>query len=267
MNTRIPRPLRRAARAVLGSYTEPVYYGVMYWWARMTDPRMWESVRRLQAMRDSAQAERCFVIGNGPSLNRMDLSPLRDEVTFGQNRIYMMFEKLGFTTSYLVSVNKLFLEQVGDEIAALPCPKFISYRARDDIRFTDDMAFVFPHFGPRFSIDASLGMWEGSTVTNMTLQLAYHFGFRTVILIGVDHYFATPGDPHKLVVSEGGDPNHFDPNYFDKGFQWHLPDLRTSEVGYLLAKDAFERDGRRVLDATVDGTLQVFEKIDYETLF
>ena len=179
----------------------------------------------------------------------------------------MLFEKLGFATTYLVSVNRLFIEQVAEEIAALPCPKFISYRARDDIRFTDDMAFIFPHAGPAFRTDASLGMWEGSTVTNMTLQLAYHIGFRTVILVGVDHHFTTRGDPHREVVSEGGDPDHFDPGYFGKGFRWQLPDLETSEVGYRLAKEAFERDGRRVVDATVGGKLQVFEKVDYASLF
>lgn len=34
-----------------------------------------------------------------------------------------------------------------------------------------------------------------------------------------------------------------------------------------MAREAFERDGRRVLDATVGGKLTVFPKVGYETLF
>ena len=53
----------------------------------------------------------------------MDLSPLRHEITFGLNRIYLLFPEVGFTTTYLVSVNDLVLQQCADEIKALPLPK------------------------------------------------------------------------------------------------------------------------------------------------
>jgi hypothetical protein len=39
------------------------------------------------------------------------------------------------------------------------------------------------------------------------------------------------------------------------------------ELGYRMAKFAFERDRRRVFDATIGGALDIFEKADYETLF
>ena len=71
---------------------------------------------------------------------------------------------------------------------------------------------------------------EGATVTNFALQIAFHMGFEKVVLIGVDHNFASKGDANKTVVSEGDDPNHFMPNYFGKGVKWQLPDLDTSEV-------------------------------------
>ena len=99
------------------------------------------------------------------------------------------------------------------------------------------------------------------------MQLAYHMGFSEVILLGVDHSFTMQGKPHTAVVSEGDDPNHFAPNYFGKGFKWQLPDLETSEIAYRMAKQAFESDGRRIVDATIGGKLTVFPKVDYETLF
>jgi hypothetical protein len=99
------------------------------------------------------------------------------------------------------------------------------------------------------------------------MQLAWFMGFATVILIGVDHDFATKGEPGKVVVSAGDDPNHFDPRYFGKGFRWELPNLPTSEQAYRIARDHFEAHGRRVLDATVGGKLEVFDKVAYESLF
>ena len=95
-------------------------------------------------------------------------------------------------------------------------------------------------------------VWEGATVTNVALQLAFHMGFRQVILIGVDHSYDAKGKPNTTVVSQGDDPNHFSPAYFGKGFRWQLPDLDTSELGYAMVRDGFERAGRQVLDATVE---------------
>ena len=39
---------------------------------------------------------RCFVIGNGPSLNKLDMTKLKDEVTIGSNGLYLNYEKMGF---------------------------------------------------------------------------------------------------------------------------------------------------------------------------
>jgi hypothetical protein len=99
------------------------------------------------------------------------------------------------------------------------------------------------------------------------MQVAYYLGFQKVILVGVDHSFVTQGKPHTTVVSQGDDPNHFDPQYFGKGFRWQLPDLETSEMTYRIAKWQFENTGREIVDATVDGKLQVFPKVDYHLLF
>lgn len=228
-----------------------------------------ESRRRLGELQDIHKGQRGFIIGNGPSLKQTDLSKLRDEVTFGMNRIYLMFPDLGFTTTYFASINDLVIEQCAEEIAALPMPKFISWHSnRHFLRFPADMHFLYTTYtGPQFAYDITRRIWEGATVTNVALQLAFWMGFEQVILIGVDHNFTSKGEANKTVVSDGADPNHFDPRYFGKGFRWQLPDLDTSEVGYRMAKEAYERAGRQVLDATVGGNLTIFPKVDYNSLF
>ena len=249
-----------------------------YWWyrnrgrhvaAKTIRPRWYNSRRQIHSLHNSHAGERCFIIGNGPSLRQTDMTRLRGEFTFGLNRIYLIFPELGFTTSCLVSVNDLVLEQCASEMKALPLPKYLTWRSRR--WFSDDPQAVFvdtDFTGPEsFSPVATGRVFEGFTVTYVALQLAYHMGFKEAILIGVDHNFATRGPANETVVSQGDDPNHFAPNYFGAGFKWQLPDLEGSERAYTLARSAFERDGRRVVDATVGGHLTIFPKVDYNSLF
>jgi hypothetical protein len=101
-------------------------------------------------------------------------------------------------------------------------------------------------------------------VTYVAMQLAFHLGFSRVAIIGVDHRFKAEGAPTEMVVSDGADPNHFDPNYFGKGVKWALPDLDQSETAYRLANTAYWRADREIYDATVGGALTVFPKITLE---
>lgn len=224
---------------------------------------------RLFELKDIHKGKRAFIIGNGPSLKQTNLAKLKTEYTFGLNRIYLMFPELGFGTTYFVSVNDLVIEQCAGEISALSMPKFLSWRSH---RFFPSgpipATFLYTTYdNPAFTRDVRHRVWESATVTFVALQLAFHMGFKQVILVGVDHNSNVPGKANSTIVSQGDDPNHFAPGYFGKGFRWQLPDFETSEIGYRLARQAYERDGRQVLDATIGGKLTIFPKIEYGSLF
>jgi tetratricopeptide (TPR) repeat protein len=225
------------------------------------------SSRYLKHYKDYHSGQRCVIIGNGPSLNNMDLSFLKNEITFGLNRIYLLFDKLNFMPTYYVSVNQLVIEQSIDEIYKIQAPKFLSLKSLPFVKKPADIIFLKKCNNPSFSKDPREGLWEGYTVTYVAMQLAYFMGFNEVILIGVDHHFKANGSPNAEVISEGDDPNHFHPSYFGKGTRWHLPDLKNSELAYSYAKLGFENDGRRIIDATLNGKLQVFPKQNYQKLF
>ncbi|GJQ52967.1 MAG: hypothetical protein HKUEN02_18140 [Anaerolineaceae bacterium] len=251
-----------------------------------------ESISRLAALKDVHKGKRAFIIGNGPSLKQTDMSKLKNEITFGMNRIYLAFPEWGFTTSYLCVTNDLVVEQFVDDISALPIPKFIAWRSHRHFKaqFSNSQfsnspipespvsnlqspssslpTFIYTTYtGPKFSTDVRGRVWEGATVTNLALQLAFHMGIEKAILIGVDHNFADKGEANKTIVSQGDDANHFLPNYFGKGVKWQLPDLDTSEIGYVLAREAYLKAGREVVDATVGGKLKIFPKVEYDSLF
>ncbi len=270
-----PRPIWNAA-----SETRYALNRAAQWPSARFHPLRRESVRRLAEYENIHRGERCFIIGNGPSLKNTDMSRLKGEFTFGMNRIYLMFPELGFTTTYYACINSMVIEQCAQDIRALPIPRFLSWRSHKLVADKDrpcgenfpgklrDLIFLHTTYsGAGFTKDARHRLWEGATVTYVTLQLAYYMGFEKVILIGVDHNYATKGKPNTTVVSQGDDPNHFNANYFGKGFQWQLPDLDTSERAYGMARRAYEAGGRQVVDATVGGKLTIFPKVDYDALF
>jgi hypothetical protein len=238
-------------------------------WMEHCDSRYIESMRRLRLRHNEHAGKRCFIVGNGPSLKKTDFSLLENEITFATNRIYLAFDQLKWRPTYYVCSNDLIIEQCARDIEELPMPKFIGWHNREMIHFTNDMTYLWTRCGLRswFFTDLTDGCWEGNTVTMVAIQLAYYMGFSEVILVGVDHAYNFAGTPHAPQVSQGDDPNHFAPNYFGKGFKWHLPDLEGSELSYRIAKHMFELDGRRILDATIGGKLEVFPKVDYEALF
>lgn len=219
----------------------------------------------LAKFRNIHQRERCFIIGNGPSLNKTDLSRLEGIKKFGLNKIYLLFDRVNLDLSYHVAVNPFVIAQSHEEIRQLPCNSFVSYLpSKQILSHADNVNFIYTEGGVRFFQENITNVIsEGATVTYVALQIAYYMGFQEVYLIGVDHNFVCSGKPNEEQHMAGKDPNHFDESYF-QGMDWHLPDLESSEMAYCLARYHYTRSGRKIYDATVDGKLDVFPKISFE---
>lgn len=219
--------------------------------------------------RDRHLHQRCVVIANGPSLNAMDLSFLRNETVIGVNKIFLGFKKFHFYPRYYVAVNLKVIEQSVDEIQRLNCLRFIDSRAmtRGFLHAAPLNCFISENCDSPFSTDLANGYHQGCTVTHAALQVAYYLGFHTVVLIGLDHRYTYEGNPGEERTLNGPDPNHFCESYFGHGQKWDNPQLKESETYYSHARKAYEADGRQIIDATVGGACQVFEKKDYREIF
>ncbi|MCH7867681.1 MAG: DUF115 domain-containing protein [Myxococcales bacterium] len=231
--------------------------------------------------RDIHSGQRCFVLGCGPSLKQHDPAPLANEFTFGMNGTFLLHDWLGFESTYYAVEDALFHEDrfqdIKDLVRAsvsffplqLECHGF-NRSNRYYYRGIQDFDDVQSANWPAFSNDATRLLFSGGTVTYICLQLAYFMGFEEVILLGMDHAYSKPDD---LIVrghewtSTGADPNHFDPDYFGPGYRWRDPQTHRMEKSYTVARRVFERSGRRIVNASVGGKLEVFERVDYESLF
>lgn len=242
---------------------------------------MTRNEKRLKTFRNFHYGKRAFILGNGPSLNKCDLSLLKDEITFGVNNIYLNSAKTGFHPTYYLVEDVLLAEDRSLQINSYHGAKvkffgnYLKYCIKDapdivwlNIR-TDYRDYKsFPHF----SKNAARGLWVGGTVSYISLQLAYYMGFDEIYLIGFDHAYQIPKDvifqrDVEAIVSTSDDPNHFTPDYFGKGYRWHDPQVERMEKAYRKANKNFKADGRKVYNATVGGHLEVFPRVDYQSLF
>ena len=149
-------------------------------------------------------------------------------------------------------------------------PKFLNWNGRRHFDPDDESVLLLRQaltLSDFFGGDLRHPICSGGTVTYLALQVAYFMGFQQAVLIGVDHSFVDKGEPNRAEIRTAEtDENHFHPDYFPKGSRWQLPDLPRSEVAFRLAREAFEAEGREIIDATAGGALEVFEKVEYDAL-
>ncbi len=224
-------------------------------------PQSWVSRRRIRSLQNAYVGRKAVIICNGPSLLKSDLSLLDGVYTFGLNKINLLFDKSSFRPSCVVSVNPHVIEQNADFFNRSSLMLFLDRYAVSFVRSRSNVIFLHSSMHQKFARDCSMSIHQGATVTFVAMQLAFHMGFQEVGLVGCDHNFAAKGPPNKEVIAGERDIDHFDPSYFAGGVRWHLPDLAQSEVSYTLARESYYAAGRRIVNCTEGGKLEVFPRM------
>lgn len=233
-------------------------------------------------LKDKFKGGRCIIIGNGPSLNKNDLSLIQNECTFGVNGVFYKTKECGFRPKfYVVEDSDVMADNVKEindyeaEYKFFPVNyKHLIKNRKNTIFFHMDTGYynkTSPHFRvPRFSADMSHMLYCGQSVTMINLQIAYYLGFSEVYLIGMDFDYKIPSsaivDGNRITSMED-DENHFHADYFGKGKVWHDPELDKVLNSYKLMKLMYEIDGRKIYNATIGGKLELFERVDYNEVF
>lgn len=225
------------------------------------------------------RGQRCFILGGGPSLRKLDPEPLAGEISFGVNAVFLIRDWLGFEPTYYAVEDRLVYEDRFDDIRQRvqrsTCFFPIQFSSPRFDRPSHHYFRALYELGPArdwpcFSRDPSRVVWIGGTVMYVCLQLAFYMGFDRVYLLGVDLDYVKPAHVTERGgewTSQGDDPNHFHPDYFGKGYRWHDPRTDRMELAFRKAHRIFEAEGRRIYNATPGGKLEVFERVPYDSLF
>jgi hypothetical protein len=229
---------------------------------------------KLARFRERHAGERCFVVGNGPSLTTDDLEKLSKEVTFACNKIYLAFPRTSWRPSYYVLEDDHVIRLHSSDIRArIKAPTFVNAQwkhlfdgQRDTMwyrwRLLDDTDF------PRFSSDPLDVLYCRYMVTFICLQLAFFMGFSRVYLVGVDFSYSLTykeGAPTTLHAA-GAPEDHFVGGYFQPGEMRYLPRPDKAEIAMRCAKAAYESHGRTIFNATRGGKLDVFTRVNLDTV-
>jgi len=233
-----------------------------------------ENKNRLKSLKENYNNKRCFIMANGPSLKKCNLSLLKNEITIASNANYLIWNEMGYAPTFLTVEDSLVAEDRASEINSIKntikiFPYDLKYCLREDEKtiFINFIRTYKPF--PKFSDNFDKKVFWGGTVSFLNLQFAFYLGCNPIYLIGFDHNYIIPNKSkinNFVIKSEENDVNHIHPNYFGPGYRWHDPNVERMELSYKVSKDFFYKKGIKIFNATVGGKLGVFERINFREI-
>lgn len=213
--------------------------------------------------------ERCFIVATGPSLTYEDLAKLKQhhEICISMNGIFKGFHCTDWRPDYYMIADMAGIIEWIDEIMEMDVTyKFVADTAWVEEKMGMDPAFYKWHLSmkewdegeePDFSSDFSEGTYCGYTITyHGALQLAVYMGFSEIYLLGVD-----------CCQYESQEKQHFMPDYDKYISKGAKLDVDKNITAYRVARKYAESHGIKIYNATRGGTLEVFERVDFDSLF
>lgn len=215
------------------------------------------------------EKKRCFIIGNGPSLNSKDLDILaqNNEFCFGLNMIHKVYSQTKWRPNYVCIDNILMVSRTLDFIFENNnCPVFLNSAVRFYFSpFQYDKAILYHEIDNRngayqfikFETDLSSGMIpSGWTVTYIAIQLAVYMGFDEIYLLGMDNT-----DWTRNCSDDHGTESPILRSKSDRLITW------VCKNAYERVKAASVEFGFKIYNATREGCLEVFERVKFDKLF
>jgi hypothetical protein len=221
---------------------------------------MRDKIQSFESLKNIHEGERLFIIGTGPSLLKTDVSLIKNEILFGVNSLYRGYEKFDIKCQYYgVSDPKIpYLQDVLNLKTQLflghgACDQYLTQYFSREIK-VEKFPLLLSLLGwmweseSNFSFDPQHGTFNGDTVViDICLQVAYYMGFVEIYLLGCDCNYT---GMHRFDGSVAD-------NLAGSGVSGNWKKVFSS---YKTCKNVFEEDNREIINATVGGKLEIFER-------
>lgn len=254
------------------------FFDVLYDYSQKFSPK-------IKALKDKHKGETCFVIGNGPSLKVEDLDKLSGKHCFAANGIYKMFPHTSWRPEFYFAQDEamtqdVLLRDIGqisdlEYIFTSINSKMVNFNEEyDNIRYMR-LYYEEDNSGlPKFAADCEKMVYLSCTVSYSMLQLAVYMGFQTIYLVGMDcsyeYELLEDGTvKHNNVKTYGGIIGEFYKELNqDDGIGEEGGGERYQYIkGFTAAKNYAESNNVQIYNATRGGELEVYERVDLDSLF
>ena len=236
--------------------------------------------------------KKCFIIGNGPSLQIDDLEKIMNEYTFASNGIYALYKHTKWRPRFYCAWDRFFCQEKMEDLdninelmdgceAAFTSIESEGFKFRDQIEnlyYLKECKGIEPgEEVPLFSDDCLENVYTIGTITYAMLQLAVYMGFKEIILLGIDFSFSVERMNDGTFI-QNNVQNHMDiieeveskSNASAKikkiwGYSYSA-DIERQLAGYQAAKQYADSHGIKIYNATRGGKLEVFPRVNFDNL-
>lgn len=219
---------------------------------------------QIRKMKDMHNGERCFILATGPSLTIEDVKKLKNEYTFGMNSICLLFDDLGWETTYYGVQDKGVYDKLKGKYSQMKSTVLflgdgIDKRDRKDIKHIPfalnylNHRYSYKKLWTKFSCDVSKKVYDGYTITYSLIQIAVYMGFKEIYLLGNDCSY--PKDPKKQHFMDFG---HYDSST--------LTARDRIIYAYQFAHEYLKNTDVTIYNATRGGALEVFPRVDFDSI-
>ncbi|WP_156797875.1 hypothetical protein [Synechococcus sp. CB0205] len=203
-------------------------------------------------------------IGNGPSLNNTDISALNGQLLIGTNRAYELLDIINARGFELVIQDSHRLQEIAPSLDGLGVPlllgshdltsaQFIHSKTKETLYFAPKLIFkrdcssLVPavDMGLGFSTSPLKGLFYGHSVIFSAIQIAFFYGAKRIILIGVDMDYS--GASHFV----DGVPNIWPSFSYEK----HCRGM------FIYFKKFLDNHGCQLINATPGGKVDVLPRL------
>lgn len=238
--------------------------------------------------RNIHEGERVFILCTGPSISKMELAKLKDEKTIAVSGFFLhkdcqtispdyyclpTFEKFlgfGLATEYLRKIQESTLKT--QYFFSIYEKQIVDKMREYDNRCVNYVAFMSTPDFEKFNIDLTNPAPSPQSVSIMALEIALYMGFKTIYLLGTEHDSLLTGrythfyDYSESIVSQSN-PDENAQGKCKTSFNFELAAIYNLWKQYKKIKQIAERNGAKIYNATKGGILDVFERVDFDTLF
>lgn len=245
---------------------------------------------KLKKFKNAYDKKRCFILGNGPSINRQDLTRLYAEHVFVVNLFTIHPEFLNFKHCWYCLGDPRFYQQqrLLPEIALMLArhPTVNCFFERQSLTAVTQERTLDPNRIYFLEIDSAKTCWKGhfhanpshklcwgySVIIDQCLPVAIYMGFDPIYLLGCDcDYQIDPDRPdfnnaffyHPEKISEEYMESLLDSIRLPDQFNLSGKIIRS----YQTVKNYCNIHGTHIYNAGVGGKLDVFKRVNYKGLF